>query len=71
MGYGIAVLYFMASDQPAFDISGELASIVYTEHSPGGYSLVSKFVTQVVMTFFLLLIILGATDEKAIKGYAG
>lgn len=65
------VLYFIASGQPGFDINGGLASNGYGEHSPGGYSLVSGFVTEVVMTFFFLFIILGATDERAPKGYAG
>ena len=40
------------------------------EHSPGGYSLVSCFITEVVMTFMFLMIILGSTDERAPKGFA-
>lgn len=68
---GAGALYFIASGQPGFDISGGLASNGYGEHSPGGYSLASGFVTEVVMTFFFLIIILGATDERAPKGYAG
>jgi aquaporin Z len=68
---GAGVLYFIASGQSDFDISGGLASNGYAEHSPGGYSLASGFVTEIVMTFFFLFIILGATDERAPKGYAG
>lgn len=43
----------------------------YGEHSPGGYDLVSAVVVEFVMTFMFLLIILGSTDEKAPKGFAG
>ena len=46
------------------------ASNGYSDHSPGGYSLTSGFVTEVVMTFMFLMIILGATDERAPKGFA-
>jgi aquaporin Z len=65
-----AVLYFIASGKAGFDLSGGLASNGYAEHSPGGYSLAAGFVTEVVMTFMFLLIILGATDERAPKGFA-
>ena len=68
---GAGVLYLIASGQSGFDLSGGLASNGYGEHSPGGYSLLSGFVTEVVMTFFFLFVILGATDERAPKGYAG
>src|SRR5688572_11700067 len=54
------VLVVIASGQPGFDVAGGLASNGYGEHSPGGYSLVSGFVSEVVMTFFFLLVILGA-----------
>ena len=63
-----AVLYFIASGKAGFELSGGLASNGYGEHSPGGYSLAAGFVTEVVMTFMFLLIILGATDERAPKG---
>jgi aquaporin Z len=68
---GAGVLYLIASGQPGFDINGGLASNGYAEHSPGGYSLLSGFVTEVVMTFFFLFVILGATDQRAPAGYAG
>lgn len=68
---GAGILYLIASGQAGFDISGGLASNGYAEHSPGGYSLLSGFVSEVVMTFFFLFVILGATDERAPKGLAG
>ena len=65
-----AVLYFIASGKAGFELSGGLASNGYGEHSPGGYSLASGFVCEAVMTFMFLVIILGATDERAPKGFA-
>lgn len=67
---GAATLYFIASGQPGFDLSGGLASNGYGVHSPGGYSLAAGFVTEFVMTAFFLLIILGSTDKKASQGFA-
>jgi aquaporin Z len=64
------VLRYIASGQPGFDLSGGLASNGYGTHSPGGYSMQSALVTEVVMTFFFLLIILGATDRRAPAGFA-
>ena len=68
---GAGILYLIASGQAGFDISGGLASNGYGEHSPGGYSLLSGFISEVVMTFFFLFVILGATHENAPKGLAG
>lgn len=64
------VLYLIASGQAGFDLAGGFASNGYGEHSPGGYGLRSAFVTEVVMTMMFLVIILGATDERAPKGFA-
>ncbi len=64
------VLYMIASGQAGFDVAGGFASNGFGEHSPGGYSLGSAFVTEVVMTMMFLVIILGATDERAPKGFA-
>jgi aquaporin Z len=50
---------------------GNFAANGYGEYSPGGYSLTAAFVTEVVMTFFFLIIILGATDSRAPKGFGG
>ncbi|HEY0928930.1 MAG TPA: aquaporin Z [Gemmatimonas sp.] len=64
------VLYVIASGNPAFDVSSGFASNGFAEHSPGGYSMVAALVTEVVMTMFFLLIILGATDKRAPAGFA-
>jgi aquaporin Z len=64
------VLRFIASGQPGFDIAGGLASNGYGEHSPGHYTLAAGFVTELVMTFMFLMIILGATDARAPQGFA-
>ena len=65
-----ALLYLIASGKAGFTLSSGLAANGYGEHSPGGYSLRSGFVTEIVMTFMFLLIILGATDERAPQGFA-
>jgi len=65
-----AVLAWIASGAPGFELSGGLASNGYREHSPGGYSMESGFVTEVVMTLMFLIIILGATDKRAPAGFA-
>jgi aquaporin Z len=61
---GAAVLYVIATGAPGFEMNG-FASNGYGEHSPGGYSLTAALVTEVVVTFFFLFIILGATDKRA------
>lgn len=65
-----AVLYLIASGAPGFDVSKGFASNGYAAHSPGGYSLLAALVTEVVMTMFFLLVILGATDKRAPAGFA-
>src|SRR5689334_13104552 len=67
---GAGVLYLIASGKPGFDIAAGLASNGYAVHSPGGYSLIACFVAEVVLTFFFLMIILGATDRRAPQGFA-
>lgn len=64
------VLYLIASGQAGFDIDSGLASNGYGEHSPGQYTLFSGLVTEVVMTFMFLVVILGATDRRAPAGFA-
>lgn len=64
------VLYVIASGAPGFSTDGGFAANGYGEHSPGGYSLVAALVAEVVLTFFFLLIILGATDSRAAAGFA-
>lgn len=66
-----AVLAFIASGQPGFDlVASGFAANGYGGHSPGGYSLGAGFVSEVVMSFFFLLIILGATSRDAPPGFA-
>ena len=67
---GAAVLYIIASGQAGFDVTAGFASNGYAEHSPGGYSMLAALVTEVVMTFMFLMIILGATDKRAPQGFA-
>lgn len=43
----------------------------FGEHSPGGYNLTAAFLTEIVLTFFLVFTVLGATDTKAPVGFAG
>ena len=50
---------------------GTFASNGYGAHSPGHYDMMSALVTEGVMTFMFLLVILGATDSRAPKGFAG
>jgi aquaporin Z len=64
------VLYIIASGKPGFELSGGFASNGYGAHSPGGYSLLAAFVTEVVMTMMFLIVILGATDKRAPQGFA-
>jgi len=65
------VLYMIASGKAGFDLSGGFASNGYGEHSPGGYSLTAALVTEIVMTFMFLLVILGTTHRRAPVGFAG
>lgn len=65
-----AVLYLIASGAPGFDVAKGFASNGYGPHSPGGYSLVAAMVTEIVMTMFFLIVILGATDNRAPQGFA-
>jgi aquaporin Z len=68
---GAGVLLLIASGKPGFDLSASnLAANGYAEHSPGGYSLLSGAVAEIVLTFMFLVIILGATDGRAPKGFA-
>jgi aquaporin Z len=65
-----AVLYIIASGAAGFDAAKGFASNGYGAHSPGGYSLLAAFVTEVVMTMFFLVVILGSTDKRAPAGFA-
>lgn len=67
------VIYLIASGKPGFSLSGSnpLATNGFGEHSPGGYSLLACLITEVVMTFMFLMIILGSTDPRAPQQFAG
>lgn len=65
-----AVLYLIASGKADFSTAGGFASNGFGEHSPGGYSMVSALVTEIVMTAMFLVVILGATDRRAPQGFA-
>jgi aquaporin Z len=68
---GAGVLLVIASGKPGFDLAASgLAANGYAEHSPGSYSMVAGLVTEIVLTFMFLVIILGATDGRAPKGFA-
>jgi len=67
---GALLLFLIASGQSGFDLANGLAANGYDAHSPGGYSLFTGLVTEVVMTFMFVLIILGATDRRAPAGFA-
>ena len=67
---GAAILYLIASGAPDFSLAGGFASNGYGDHSPGHYSLTAALVTEVVMTFGFLFVILGSTHGNAPKGFA-
>jgi aquaporin Z len=68
---GAGALYLIASGKADFSLAGGLASNGYGEHSPGKYSLTAGLVTELVMTFMFLIVILGATHQRAPVGFAG
>ncbi|PRY32750.1 aquaporin Z [Spirosoma oryzae] len=67
---GAGLLYLIASGKPGFEL-GTFAANGYGAHSPGGYSMLSALVTEVVMTFMFILIILGSTHKKSPRELAG
>lgn len=64
------MLYLIASGREGFNLSGGFAANGYAAHSPGGYSLVSCFVAETVLSLFFVLIIMGATDRRAPANFA-
>jgi aquaporin Z len=64
-------LYVIASGKAGFELAGGFASNGFGEHSPGGYSFAAAVVTEVVMTFMFLVVILGVTHQRAPVGFAG
>jgi len=67
---GAGVLYVIASGKTGFDLSAGFAANGYAAHSPGGYSLVACLVAETVLSFFFVVIIMGATDRRAPAGFA-
>jgi aquaporin Z len=65
------VLYLIASGRPEFSLADGFAANGYGEHSPGGYSLTAGLVSELVMTFMFLIVILGVTHKRASAGFAG
>ncbi len=64
------VLYLIASGKAGFDVTAGFATNGYGAHSPGGYSLPAALTCEIVMTAMFLIVILGATDERAPRGFA-
>ncbi len=64
------VLYAIASGKPGFE-AGWFAANGYGEHSPGGYSMNSALLIEIVTTFMFLVVILGSTHKRAPAGFAG
>jgi aquaporin Z len=68
---GASILYLIASGQDGFSLAGGFASNGYGEHSPMGFSMTSALITEVVMTFMFLIVILGATHKNASAAFGG
>jgi aquaporin Z len=68
---GAGVLYLIASGKAGFNAGAGFAANGYNSNSPGGYSLTAALVTELVLTFFFLIVILGATDKRAPQALAG
>jgi aquaporin Z len=68
---GAGVLYLIASGKADFSLADGLASNGYAEHSPGKYSMMAAVITELVMTFMFLIVILGTTHQRAPVGFAG
>lgn len=67
---GAAILYTIASGHAGFNVSGGFASNGFGDHSPGGYSMHAALMSEFVLTFMFLMVILGATDSRAPAGFA-
>lgn len=68
---GAGVLYLIASGKADFSLASGFAANGYAAHSPGGYTMMAGLVTEVVMTFMFLIVILGATHKRAPVGFGG
>ncbi len=68
---GAAILYLIVSNQVGFEGVGSFAANGFGEHSPGGFNMTAALITEVVMTFIFLFVILGSTYTQAPRGFAG
>jgi aquaporin Z len=68
---GALVVYFIAFGRPGFIATGHMAANGYGVHSPTGYSLGAVILAEIVLTAIFLFVILGSTDDRAPKGFAG
>jgi len=68
--FGAAILYFIVTGSPEYNI-GNFAANGFDEHSPGGYSVYSALLTEIILTFFFVIIVLGVTHSKADKHFGG
>jgi len=68
---GASILYLIASGTDGFSLNGGFAANGYGEHSPMGYDMTAALVTEIVMTFMFLIVILGATHKNASPGFGG
>jgi aquaporin Z len=66
---GAGILYMIASGKPGFEVGG-FAANGFGDHSPGKFSMNAALITEVVMTFFFIVIIMGATHGRAPVGFA-
>jgi aquaporin Z len=65
------VIYVIAKGKDGWTAEGNMAANGFGAHSPGGYSMVAVLITEILLTAIFLLVILGATDDRAPKGFAG
>lgn len=65
------IIYLIASGQDGWSATGNMAANGFGEHSPGGYAMMAVLVAEVVLTGIFMLVILGSTDDRAPKGFAG
>jgi aquaporin Z len=68
---GGLLIYLIASGQDGWSATGNMAANGYGDHSPGGYTMMAVLIAEVVLTGIFMLVILGSTDDRAPKGFAG
>jgi aquaporin Z len=68
---GGAVIYYVAIGKQGFTATGHMAANGYGEHSPAGYSLAAVILAEIIVTAMFVFVIVGSTDERAPRGFAG